>query len=327
MTIMFLQRTKHKLSTKTGIFAFLFVFVFSLAVSTVFPLVWQTPTVSGLTPVQLTDCYKFNGSTYTVDQLDKTKMLLPSAAISANQAKYKECVSIGACSASAPLTDPFKYTVTCQNPASSQGAQLSVTPVISAICGNGGGGDAAISAYQTCSAEVSRVYNVCQNQSNQMTSTSTNQQKADLMANCMAGKMTGINISAVSAAIFKGQSAADNNTAAVNAQDTCVARGGTYDATTGSCSGVEGAEANPPTCEMSINPLSWILCPVITGLVAGVDACRSMLESLLVVRIESGSEAYNDLFTAWSKIRIIGNIILVIALLHYLRVSSRTCLV
>lgn len=316
MTIMFLQRTKHKLSTKTGIFAFLFVFVFSLAVSTVFPLVWQTPTVSGLTPVQLTDCYKFNGSTYTVDQLDKTKMLLPSAAISAKQAKYKECVSIGACSASAPLTDPFKYTVTCQNPASSQGAQLSVTPVISAICGNGGGGDAAISAYQTCSAEVSRVYNVCQNQSNQMTSTSTNQQKADLMANCMAGKMTGINISAVSAAIFKGQSAADNNTAAVNAQDTCVARGGTYDATASppTCTG-GNQDANPPTCEMNWeSALAWMVCPVVTLLADAVTGIQNIINKMLATDLIKGEKGA-QIKDAWSNFRVYGNIFLLIALI------------
>ena len=254
---------------------------------------------SALTPQQLQDCYFYNGK--TVGSLVSSTS---SGNTTAPNYTFQECQDMGACQKPASNT----ATISCANPTQQQAVDTKLGSAITTICGPS---NAIGAAYNNCVNDVTNAYNACKNASTSTAAVDGTKEQA--IAACIAGKVAGVNVAKLGTALTGSAAAAA--TLYTNEQ-ACIKANGQWDAAASppTCTG-GNQDANPPTCEMSPNPLSWILCPVITGLVAGVDACRSILESLLVIRVEPDSEAYNDLFKAWSNIRIIGNIILAIALL------------
>jgi hypothetical protein len=71
-----------------------------------------------------------------------------------------------------------------------------------------------------------------------------------------------------------------------------------------------------PTCETaSANPISWIMCPILNGILVGIDAIFTgfIVPFLKVSPINTDPE--NTIFIIWSTFRTIGNIVLLFALL------------
>lgn len=85
-----------------------------------------------------------------------------------------------------------------------------------------------------------------------------------------------------------------------------------------SSSGISADGADVPTCETSGFSLSWIICPIVTGIAETSDAIfNSIIQPLLVARDLGYTDPNNKsgLFDVWSSFRVIANIILIIALL------------
>jgi hypothetical protein len=286
--------SKYRSKRTIGIFMMLLFFFISLIV----PLA-SINKASALTPQQLQDCFFYNGK--TVGGLVSSTS---SGTTTAPNYGWQECVDMGACKKPA---NNFEI-LSCSSPTEQQAVDTKLGSAITTICGPS---NAIGAAYNNCVNDVTNAYNACKNASTSTAAVDGTKEQA--IAACIAGKVAGVNVAKLGTALTGSAAAAAT---LYTSEQACIKANGQWDAAASppTCTG-GNQDANPPTCEMSPNPLSWILCPVITGLVAGVDACRSILESLLVIRVEPDSEAYNDLFKAWSNIRIIGNIILAIALL------------
>lgn len=79
--------------------------------------------------------------------------------------------------------------------------------------------------------------------------------------------------------------------------------------------GSTDADSNP-TCEMSGNPLSWIICPVINGIAEVSDfMLQNFIAPMLVSRDIGYTNPEEGIYKAWSSFRVIANIMLIIALL------------
>jgi hypothetical protein len=86
----------------------------------------------------------------------------------------------------------------------------------------------------------------------------------------------------------------------------------------GTGGGGTGADTTPdkPTCDWSINPLTWIICPIVNGL---ADATDGFFQYFLVPFLKTTplnvTDTNSPIFKAWSSFRVLANIILIIALL------------
>lgn|GEM_PF-7029798 len=112
--------------------------------------------------------------------------------------------------------------------------------------------------------------------------------------------------------VFKALTVPVSNFANVNPQD--VTNPGT--ATTSS----DGSSSDSSVdCETSGNSLSWIMCPIITGLASAVDGIYGdFVQPLLVTRTLDVTNSGNDpthTYEIWSKFRVIGDVFLVVALI------------
>gem|GEM_PF-1809921 len=70
------------------------------------------------------------------------------------------------------------------------------------------------------------------------------------------------------------------------------------------------------TCEASGFSLSWIVCPVINGLASAIDGIYGhIVAPYLKINTFTASDKNTGVYRAWSDLRILGNVFLVIALL------------
>ncbi|HPG37426.1 MAG TPA: hypothetical protein PK865_01380 [Candidatus Saccharibacteria bacterium] len=137
----------------------------------------------------------------------------------------------------------------------------------------------------------------------------------------MATKMTVPDIAQLTAALAKGAANSDQvmtdaaNAAALADQKKACADGlHSWNDAANKCNDGTASD-QPPTCEMSINPLSWILCPVLTAIVGAVGGIADMIKQVMGVNIDPNAPGGKDIFKAWSNFRIIGNILLLIGVL------------
>lgn len=292
---MWVPISKHRLKQISILMVLLFT-VASLAT----PLI-NVGRASALTPQQLQDCYFYNGKRPT-----EVVTATSSGNTTAPNYGWQECVDMGACIKPAVVTD----ILSCSNPTQQAAVDIKLGSAITTICGPN---NAIGAAYNSCVTDVTDAYNKCKNAP--ASSATADGTKEQAIAACLAGKFTGVNPAKLATALT---ASAASTSSLYGSEQACKAANGQWDAAAQKCTGAE--ETSPPTCELSGNPLSWIICPIITGLIAGVDAIRSLLQGLLMVHIKpvgaNGDEAaYKDIYSVWSNVRIIGNLMLLIALI------------
>jgi len=300
VAIMLSKSMKHKSTTKMGIVGFLLIFFFSFLI----PSVATPGTANALTDQEIATCAQFDG----------LGLAAGGYSLSTNPT-YQNCINIGACTTRAG-SGVGAIIIDCKKIATNTQQTADDKPTLAAIqniCGSSpsGVGDASLQAYADCAANVRKAYNDCFKNSGG-TTTGNQDTIASNVAYCIGTKITGVNVTSLSAAILGGMQGQNTAYATAGAAADCIKNGGNINAA-GNC---DNQETSPPTCEAQFaDPFTWVLCPLITGLISGVDAVRSILQSLLQIDITPDSAAYKDLFKAWSNVRIIGNVMLAIALL------------
>jgi hypothetical protein len=149
-------------------------------------------------------------------------------------------------------------------------------------------------------------------------------------AACEKGYTAGFTASGSKSSTCNGEASAPNGEGDKKiceaAYDTGKAKGSAVDtsrlgnpAATSSASTDATSDDSHADCDASGFNLSWILCPIIDGLVSAVDGIYgNIIEPLLItqpIAINDPSGDPTHAFEIWSNYRIFGNIFLVIALL------------
>ncbi len=128
-----------------------------------------------------------------------------------------------------------------------------------------------------------------------------------------------------------GQSQATSTSCSSTAPTTVSGSGGTIP-TSSSSSNTGSSQTGPPTCQASLDPLTWLVCPIINMIVNAEYTLEKVVEQLLQTQplyfsstanctASTSTQTCNQmkysaaLFSVWSTFRVYGNIVLVIALL------------
>ncbi len=255
------------------------------------------PLASATTPQELQQCFdKFNN-----------KDIISSSLSVADQTLLSTCRASNDCKDAGEGSLIGSRRITCTNPANNQAYQdttqkastAETAPLIKLTCGGGGGGDTAISNYQTCAQKVTSAYDACSSSGGGVTGQI--QVSASSTATCLAQKYPTYTVADLQGAIESGRSAKAGilNTAANGASST-----------SGNAS-AEQAPSNACGIPDITGPLAWVMCPITSGLATFAKFLANRVGDLLYVSPET---AFNDSFHgAWTSFRNIGLALVVIA--------------
>ena len=84
---------------------------------------------------------------------------------------------------------------------------------------------------------------------------------------------------------------------------------------TGTAGSIGAGGEVDPTCETGGNPLSWIVCPILNGILRGIDAIFSNFIDPFLRVSPIQAEDGNIIYDIWKNFRTLGNIVLIFALL------------
>lgn len=209
------------------------------------------------------------------------------------------------------IVPAFGGKVTCTDPvvakAAAEAKEAAVIPLVTALCGSGGGGDASISNYQACSSKVRTDFQSCVSVFSSPT----------VVAQCFVKTPSGAHMSIPTARTLIQQGV--DNAKAVTAK-------GVQDAAAAKCAApptngiIEGGKCVPkppdaPKTSCTIDGIGWIVCPTVNFLAKVTDGAFGFLSESFLRTDPSLFSTSSKTYTAWAMMRSIANVAFVIAFL------------
>ncbi len=256
------------------------------------------------------------------DGLNGKKDFILTRENTATQNLYNQCLGTFCTVTVNPNSAENGKDITCKNPSSlgdatQQASAAKAAPVTKLICGTGGGGDAALSAYQTCVSKLNTSFASCDTTGGGATSAMV-APTADV-AKCLKSKYPTYSLADLTAAIEEGRGAATKITddaiaaqALKDNQDKCAKNDPPQDYSVESKGCVDKGTDGTVTCNTDVlGAVGWVVCPVMHWLSRLTDNVYDFIKQFLEVKTnvyDTSSKTYE----AWAPFRDLANVMFIV---------------